>query len=115
MVDQLIITVVPLLLFCSLLAMNQPRLITDDGEKITFYGCFQKHEYKWSEINFLRIRKFIMTDRIFVRIGKDRVMGGRYWLDTDSLPGFGELLEKMIPYDPCYEMNNIGKTKRKKK
>jgi hypothetical protein len=91
--------------------MNQPRRITDDGEIVTFYGLFQKHEYRWDEINYLRIRRFIMSDRVYVRIGKERVMGGRYWLDTDSLPGSGNLLEKMIPYDTQYEINN----KRKKR
>ncbi|MBR0600594.1 hypothetical protein [Sinanaerobacter chloroacetimidivorans] len=115
LIHQFIITVIPLLLLSSFVAMNQPRRITDDGDNITFYGFFQKHAYKWSEIEFLRIRRFIMTDRVLVRIGKERVLGGRYWLDTDSLQGSRELLEKMIPYDPLYELNNKAKAKRKKK
>ncbi len=114
LLNQFVITFVPLLLLSSLAAMNQPHRITDDDEKITLYGFFQKHKYTWAEIEFLRIRRFIMTDRVLVRIGKERVLGGRYWLDTDSLQGSSELLEKMIPFDPQYEMNNKGKTKRKK-
>lgn len=113
LLQQLVITIVPLLLISSLVAMNQPRLITDDGETLTFYGFFQKHEYKWSEVQNLRIRRFIMTDKVLVRIGKDRLLAGRYWLDIDSLRGSGELLDKMIPYDPLYERYNRKKMNKK--
>jgi hypothetical protein len=113
LLQKLVITIVPFLLFSSLLAMNQPRLITDDDETLTFYGFFQKHEYKWSEIETIRIRNFIMTDKVLVRIGKDRLLGGRYWLDTDSLRGCRELLDKMIPYDPLYERYNRKKMNNK--
>ncbi|HWQ80182.1 MAG TPA: hypothetical protein VN381_15250 [Anaerovoracaceae bacterium] len=113
LLQQIVLTVVPLLLISSLIAMSQPRLITDDGETLTFYGFFQKHAYKWSEIRNLRIRRFIMSDKVLVRIGKDRLLAGRYWLDTDSLEGCSELLDKMIPYDPQYERYNRGKMKKK--
>lgn len=107
--QQLAVTIVPLLLISSLVAMNQPRLITDDGETLTFYGFFQKHEYKWSEIETIRIRSFILTDKVLVRIGKERLLSGRYWLDTDSLREARELMDKMIPYDPHFERYNWKK------
>ncbi len=113
MINQLILVAVPILLLSSLVAMNQPKRITDDGETIIFHGFFQKHDYHWSEITFLRIRRFIMTDRVYIRIGNDRFWRGRYWLDTDSLSSSGELLEKLIPYDSQYDLNNKGKVKRK--
>jgi hypothetical protein len=112
-IQQFLLIVMPILLISSLIAMNQPHLITDDGEILTFYGFFQRHEYKWSEIQFLRIRRFIMSDKVLVRIGKERLLGGRYWIDTGSLQGSGELLDKMIPYDPQYERNNKGKVRKK--
>lgn len=114
-ISQMAITVVPVLLFSSLIAMNHPIKIVDDGKKLTFYGFYQQHEYNWSEIDYLRIRKFMMSDRIFLRIGKERVMGGRYWIDVDSMQGASELFKKMIPYDSQYELNNISKMKASKK
>lgn len=114
-IDQLAILMGPLLLFSGLVVANQPRQITDDGETLTFYGFFQKHEYKWSEINYVRIRKFSMTDKIFIRIGRERVLKGRYWLDMSSLSGSQELLEKLIPLDPQYERYNVPRKRVKKK
>lgn len=39
--------VTPILLVSSLVALNQPDRITDDGETITFYGFGRQHAYGW--------------------------------------------------------------------
>lgn len=114
LLNQFIIMVIPFLLINALGASNHPYRVTDDGEKLIFHGFLLKHSYFWSDITFLRIRRFLMTDRILIRIGKQGLLRGRYWIDVDSLLGSDELIDKMIPYDRNYEQNNKGKTKRKK-
>lgn len=96
---HLVIIVVPVILLSSLVALNQPDKITDDEEIISFYGFGREHRYRWADIKFLKVKEFIFTDRILLRIGEPRVLGGRYWMNVDSLENGKQLLEKLKSYE----------------
>lgn len=50
-------------------------------------------------MNYLRVREFMLTDRVLLRIGEPRLLAGRYWLNVDSLSGGRQLLEKLKQYE----------------
>lgn len=91
----MIITVLPLLLIMELWAINQPSKITDDGKYITFYAFGRSHRYKWDEIESLKLTTFPFNDRIYIRIGDNKALKGRYWINLNSMKDSRELVEKM--------------------
>lgn len=98
-IPKLIIVVVPLLLFSAFVSLNQPSKITDDGKTITFYGYGRTHTYTWKKLNFLKIKKFMMSDKVLVRISEKNKSRGRYWLSLGSLENSKELLDKLYEYE----------------
>lgn len=93
-IHTLVVIAIPVLLLTTIGAISQPDKVTDDGGTITFFGFGRKHEYYWHELNFLRVREFPFTDRVYIRVGKGKLFSGRYWLDILQFENGGELLEK---------------------
>mgnify|MGYP006888180136 CR=1 FL=1 len=93
-IHKLVVIVIPVLLITTIGSISQPDKVTDDDETITFFGFGRKHKYYWHDINFLRVREFPFTDRVYVRVGKGKLFSGRYWLDILQFENGKELLEK---------------------
>lgn len=89
---QLILAVMPLMLLSSLIGLNNPSSITVTPESIVFEGFWKKHEYRWIDVEELTLKDYGYVGKSFIRIGKYRLLGGRYWVSS-NLQGYKELLE----------------------
>jgi hypothetical protein len=88
---QLILAAMPLLLISSLVGINNPSSITLTPESIVFEGFWRKHEYRWQDVEELTLKDYGYVGKAFIRIGKYRLLGGRYWVSS-NLEGYKELL-----------------------
>jgi hypothetical protein len=67
-------------------------VITDEG--IAFHGYGRAHHFAWSAVRSLRVRRFLVKDRVLVRIGPASAWRGRYWL-TSSIADFDALVREL--------------------
>lgn len=91
-IDEIVVYLVPALFLINTLGIRQPKRIVVTTTGIAFEGIRGRHEYRWSDLGILKVTEFIMTDRIYLRIGRQRVFSGRYWIDSGKYPGFEDVL-----------------------
>ncbi len=74
--------------------LNFPSRVerTDDG--ITFFRYGRAHAFAWRDVRAVRVRRFLVRDRVLVRLEPSTAIRGRYWL-TDGLSGYRELVSDL--------------------
>jgi hypothetical protein len=82
---------IPAVIGWGILTLHFPTRVEMDGEGIAFFGYGRVHRFAWSQIEHVRIRRFLVRDRVLVRIAPSSPLRGRYWL-LDSLKGYDLLL-----------------------
>ena len=66
--------------------------VTDDAIAFSAYG--RVHVFPWREVTRVRVRRFLVRDRVLVRLAPASTWRGRYWL-TDGLSGYDALLREL--------------------
>jgi hypothetical protein len=66
--------------------------LTDEGVWFSAYG--RSHAYLWREVAGVHVRRFLIRDRVLVRLAPTRAWRGRYWL-TDGLLGYDVLVREL--------------------
>jgi len=92
---QYIIILVSVVLFFEVVGLNNPAKITDDGEKIRFHGFGRAHEFRWADLDYLNVRRFPLTSKVLLRIGRNNFMRGRYWFFPKEMSNGDELMQKL--------------------
>lgn len=81
----------PILILSSVIGLHNPTNVQLSDSSIIFQAFGLKHEYKWKDVESLKIRTYAMGNTLIV-IGKPRVFGGRYWIKS-QMDGYDELLQ----------------------
>jgi hypothetical protein len=87
---------IPLVIGWGVVTLHFPARVEANEEGIAFFGYGRAHRFAWSAVQRVRVRRFIVRDRVLVRIRPASPWSGRYWL-VDSLPNYQDvvrLLEK---------------------
>jgi hypothetical protein len=87
---------IPLVVGWGVLTLHFPARVEANEEGIAFFGYGRVHRFAWSAVQRIRVRRFIVRDRVLVRITPASPWSGRYWL-VDSLHNYQDvvrLLEK---------------------
>jgi hypothetical protein len=66
--------------------------IRADGISFSRYGRI--HAFTWRDVERVRLRRFLVKDRVFVRVSPSPPWRGRYWL-RDSLSGYDALVKEL--------------------
>jgi hypothetical protein len=66
--------------------------LTDDAIAFSAYG--RRHEFAWRDVARVRVRRFLVRDRVLVRLAPAGAWRGRYWL-TDGLGGYDALVKEL--------------------
>lgn len=66
--------------------------LTESG--VTFFAYGRAHTFAWAEIRECRVRRFLVRDRVLVRILPAPTFRGRYWI-LDSIEDFDGLVKKI--------------------
>ncbi len=88
---KLIVYTMPFLLLSSFIGLHNPSAVVVTKESITFSGFGRSHVYTWEEAGSIRIRKYNYVGKTLIRLGKPKVLGGRYWI-TNEMNGYEDLL-----------------------
>jgi hypothetical protein len=75
--------------------LHFPRRIEVSESEIAFLAYGRAHRFAWDRVEQCRVRRFLVGDRIFVRIAPSSSFRGRYWI-LDSLEGFDELAATLL-------------------
>lgn len=89
--DELILYTMPVLLLSSFIGLHNPSSIKVTDQSITFSGFGRIHTYTWEEAGIIFVRKYEYAGKTFIRLGKPRILGGRYWI-THEMNDYKELL-----------------------
>ncbi len=66
--------------------------LTDDAIAFSAYG--RRHVFAWGDVTRVRVRRFLVRDRVLVRLTPAGTWRGRYWL-TDGLGGYDALVAEL--------------------
>jgi hypothetical protein len=83
---------IPLVIGFGVATLHYPSRVEIDDEAISFARYGRVHRFAWREIERIRVRHFLMKDRVLVRIWPSTALRGRYWI-LDSMNGFEELVK----------------------
>jgi hypothetical protein len=116
---EALVIVLPVLLLFEIFALNQPAKITDDGEQISFYAYGRAHHFKWADLTYLKIKRFPLTSKVHLRIGRNNVLKGRYWFFPKELSNGQELMDKLSEWEqklhPVEDPRPVQKGQNKKR
>jgi hypothetical protein len=82
---------VPLVLGWGVLTLHFPRRVEIDEAGVAFFAYGRVHRFAWSEVARVRVRRFLVRDRVMVAIAPAGAWRGRYWI-RDSIDGYGALV-----------------------
>ncbi|HMI87706.1 MAG TPA: hypothetical protein VK550_26650 [Polyangiaceae bacterium] len=85
---------IPAAIAWRLLTLHVPSRVEVDGQGITFSAYRRTHRFNWRDIERIHIRRFIVRDRVLVRITPAGPWRGRYWL-MDTMDGYDVLLRQL--------------------
>ncbi len=86
-------------------------MVTD--ESIIFTGFGRSHQYKWEEVEEYTLKDYGYVGKSFIKIGKYRLLGGRYWVSS-KLEGYRELLsilQSRLEGRESHESSNLSRSK----
>lgn len=85
---------IPLVLAWGFVTLHFPSKVEIDARGVTFHGYGRRHYFPWSEVRAVRVRRFVVRDRVLVRLSPSPPWRGRYWL-LDSMQGFDALVKSL--------------------
>jgi hypothetical protein len=85
---------IPIAIAWSRITLHRPTRVDIDDEGVAFSAYGREHRFAWSDVERVKVRRFVIRDRVLVRIVPAEPLRGRYWL-RDSLDGYPSILAKL--------------------
>ncbi|WP_394839301.1 hypothetical protein LVJ94_20660 [Pendulispora rubella] len=85
---------IPLVLAWGALTLHFPSRIELDDATLTFRRYGRRHSFDLHRVESIRVRRFLVRDRVLIRIVPAPSWQGRYWILRD-LEGFDELVRTL--------------------
>ena len=85
---------IPVSIAFSLSTLHFPSRVEIDGSGVAFFAHGRAHRFLWKDIERIQVRRFVVRDRVLVRIMPTRPLRGRYWL-LDSIDGYAALVQTL--------------------
>ena len=83
---------IPLVIGWAVLTLHFPERVEMDDQGISFFAYGRVHRFAWSDVEQVRVRRFLVHDRVFVRISPASAWAGRYWL-VDTLSNYRDVVK----------------------
>jgi hypothetical protein len=74
--------------------LHVPSRVEITSEGVTFSRYRRTHTFAWRDVERLRLRRFLVSDRVLLRLSPAPPWRGRYWL-RDSLRGYDALVREL--------------------
>jgi hypothetical protein len=82
---------IPLVLAWGAVTLHFPSRVDIDDQGVAFFHYARVHRFAWKDVTRVRVKKFLVKDRVLVRLEPSSPWRGRYWL-VDSIEGFDALV-----------------------
>jgi hypothetical protein len=90
----LLLAAIPLVLGLRIATLHFPTRVAVDEAHVSFSAYGRTHSFAWSAVERLCVRRFLVKDRVLVRIAPAPLLQGRYWL-TSGISGFEALVAEL--------------------
>jgi hypothetical protein len=89
------LTAIPIVLLWGVVSLHFPSCVEIDDAGVAFARYGRVHRFAWRDVRRIRVRRFVLRDRVLVRIEPSGgAWRGRYWI-VDSLPGFERVVQAL--------------------
>jgi hypothetical protein len=78
---------IPLVVAWGALTLHFPAKVDVDETKVVFSRYGRAHTFAWRDVERVRVRRFLVKDRVLVRLEPSPAWRGKYWI-VDSVSGF---------------------------
>lgn len=85
---------IPLVMVWGFVTLHYPTKVEIDSRGVTFHAYARGHHFDWTDVKKVSVRKFIVRDRVLVRLSPSPPWRGRYWL-LDSIEDFDGLVRAL--------------------
>jgi len=82
---------IPIVLAWGAATLHFPARVLVDEDGITFSRYGRVHRFSWRDVARVRVRRFVVRDRVLVRLEPTSAWRGKYWI-LDTIEGFDGLL-----------------------
>jgi hypothetical protein len=91
----LLLCAIPIVFAWGLVTLHFPSRVEIDGEGVRFARYGRAHRFAWKDVERVRVRRFLVRDRVLVRIEPSGgAWRGRYWL-LDSIDEFENVVREL--------------------
>ena len=85
---------IAIVLAWGILTLHFPSRVEMTESGVTFFGYGRSHRFAWGDVERVRVRRFLVRDRVLVRIAPSMPWRGRYWI-LDGIDGFDGLIAEL--------------------
>ena len=85
---------IPLVVGWAVLTLHFPERVELDDDGVAFFAYGRVHRFAWSDVERVRVRRFLVRDRVLVRISPASPWAGRYWL-VDTLSNYRDVVKRL--------------------
>ena len=78
----------------GVLTLHFPTRVELDDHGVRFHAYGRVHRFAWRDVTRVRVRRFLVKDRVLVRLTPAPAWRGRYWLTT-SLSDYDALVHAL--------------------
>ena len=89
-----LLVAIPIVMAWGVFTLHFPRRIEHTPEGITFTGYGRAHTFLWRDVEHVRVRRFLVRDRVLVRLTPSPAWRGRYWV-LSSIGEFDALVKEL--------------------
>jgi hypothetical protein len=82
---------VPAVIAWGVVTLHFPSRVELDDEGVSFSHYGRTHRFAWRDVTRVRVRRFLVRDRVVVRLAPTSAWRGKYWI-FDSIEGFDALV-----------------------
>ena len=90
----LLLAAIPLVIAFRIATLHFPSRVVFDDSAIAFSAYARTHTFAWRDVERVHVRRFLVKDRVLVRIAPASVLRGRYWL-TSGMHGYEALVAEL--------------------
>jgi hypothetical protein len=89
---------IPVTIAWSVLTLHLPSRVITDEDGVVFSAYGREHRFAWRDIERIHVRRFVLRDRVLVRVLPSPPLRGRYWL-FDSIVGYDAAVKRLEQRD----------------